>query len=73
MAQWRLLIALVLPGKRLISCVYNSTCGSIVMTFYFSFSLGSTCNHVAAVLCKVEDAWKSGFTLVNSPTSKECA
>ena len=43
------------------------------MTFYFSFSLGSTCNHVAAVLFKVEHAWKSGLTLGNSPTSKECA
>ena len=73
MAQWRPLIAHVLPGKRLISCVYNSICGSIVMTFYFSFSLGSTCNHVAAVLFKVEHAWKSGLTLGNSPTSKECA
>ena len=43
------------------------------MTFYFSPSLGSTCNHVAAVLFKVEHAWKSGLTLGNSPTSKECA
>ena len=63
----------VLPGKRLISCVYNNICGSIVITFYFSFSFGSTCNHVAAVLFKVEHAWKSGLTLGNSPTSKECA
>ena len=35
--------------------------------------MGSTCNHVAAVLFKVEHAWKSGLTLGNSPTSKECA
>ena len=63
----------VLPGKRLISCVYNSICGSIVITFYFFFSLGSTCNHVAAVLLKVEHAWKSDLTLGNSPTLKECA
>ena len=63
----------VLPGKRLISCVYNSICGSIVITFYFFFSLGSTCNHVVAVLLKVEHAWKSDLTLGNSPTLTECA
>ena len=35
-------------------------------------SLGSTCNHVAAVLFKVEHAWKSGWTLGASSTSSEC-
>lgn len=38
----------------------------------FYFSLGSSCNHIAAVLFKVEHAWTSGLVNVKSPTSVEC-
>ena len=36
------------------------------------YRLGSTCNHNAAVLFKIEYAWSNGLVLKQSPTSKEC-
>jgi len=38
---------------------------------HFCFRLGSTCNHVAAVLFKLEYAWKHGFTSSKPCTSRE--
>lgn len=53
-------------------CV-NKTTGTIESAYCTCFAgLGSTCNHVAALLFKVEHAWKNGLTLEVSPTSKEC-
>ncbi|XP_015774066.1 PREDICTED: uncharacterized protein LOC107352250 [Acropora digitifera] len=55
------------------SCVKKIN-GTVEAAYCTCFAgLGSTCNHVAAVLFKVEHAWKSGLRLGNSPTSKECA
>lgn len=39
---------------------------------YYFYRLGSTCNHVAAVLFKVEYAWNNGLVIKQSPTSTEC-
>lgn len=53
-------------------CV-NKTNGSVESAYCTCFAgLGSTCNHVAAVLFKVEHALKNGLTLEISPTSKQC-
>ena len=35
------------------------------------FSLGGTCNHIAAILFKVDFQWKKGLTAF-SKTSREC-
>jgi hypothetical protein len=43
---------------------------NIIYIFFFD-RLGSTCNHVAAVLFKIDWAWKSGMTS-KSCTSKPC-
>lgn len=40
--------------------------------FFLHDRLGSTCNHIAAVLFKVEYAWTNGFVIKESPTSLEC-
>ena len=49
--------------------IYHDINFSLPINFHFRFS--GTCNHVAAVLFKVEFAWKSGLT---NPacTAKEC-
>lgn len=49
-----------------------STLYVIYMVLYSFYRLGSTCNHVAAVLFKVEYAWTNGLVIKKSPTSVEC-
>ena len=44
---------------------------SLLIIWFSFYRLGSTCNHVAAVLFKIDWAWKSGITN-KSCTSRPC-